>query len=52
MSPALLPTMPLAGLDALRRQLDQAYERWFDGEGRAWAKSEKTICAASGAGSR
>jgi hypothetical protein len=32
MSPALLPTMPLAELDSLRRQLDQAYERWFDGE--------------------
>jgi HSP20 family protein len=29
--------MPFAELDALRRQLDQAYERWFDGEGRACA---------------
>jgi HSP20 family protein len=37
MSPALLPTMPLAELDSLRRQLDQAYERWFDGESRTWA---------------
>lgn len=35
--PALLATMPLAEFDALRRQFDQAYERWFDGEGRAWA---------------
>ena len=33
----LLPSMPLAELDALRRQLDQAYGRWFDGESRAWA---------------
>jgi hypothetical protein len=26
------PSMPLVELDALRRQLHQAYERWFDGE--------------------
>ena len=32
-----VPTIPLAEFDALRRQLDQAYERWLDGEGRTWA---------------
>jgi HSP20 family protein len=33
----LLPIVPLAELDALRRQFDQAYERLFDGESRTWA---------------
>jgi len=35
-APTLLPSTPLAELDALRR-LDQAYERRFDGESRTWA---------------
>jgi hypothetical protein len=38
--------MPLAELDALRRQLDQASERWFDGESRTWAPAIEPVTIA------